>query len=253
MTAGGCCATSTSSSRRRRGQGQAGARGGGLRGLRVTRRDAAPRGRLSDRPPYRAVHRAREVRLLPAAEVLDAARPVAFGGAGHDSRGRASARPPDRPRPDPAPRPCSGASPCAIVWRPQRWSAGGTKIDWQAVHGRFRAAGYRRPLLSFLLSLKAGGWCAVPLRTSDPLTVLQQRRVALQAGRRHPPISARGSAGGSPRSEPDRSVDGGQRKAIRNLKRLISERGAIREITRGLPRSADHPTFCRAPLGPFTP
>ena len=61
-----------------------------------------------------------------------------------------------------------------------RWGREG--IDWQAVLERLVAAGYRRPLLSFLLALNDGDPCAAPVTLKvDRLTTLQQRRIALQA------------------------------------------------------------------------
>jgi hypothetical protein len=47
---------------------------------------------------------------------------------------------------------------------------------------RFEAAGYRRPLLVFLLSLGDGGFYSVPMPgRTDLLTAIQRRRIALQA------------------------------------------------------------------------
>lgn len=55
-------------------------------------------------------------------------------------------------------------------------------LDREAVFTRFVAAGYRRPLLVFLLSLSDGGFCGalIPGRV-DALTKLQRRRIAVQA------------------------------------------------------------------------
>jgi hypothetical protein len=179
---------------------------------------------------------AREVRLLPAADVLQAARPAALGGLragvpalehqlvhliGHGQirhLGHAVGRIALRDRLETA---------ALVRWGPER-------IDWQAISGRFRAAGYRRPLLSFLLSLKAGGWCAVPLPDrADPLTVMQQHRVALQD--RSATSAYIGSRLGwwiSAFLSQFEALEGGQRRAIRNLRRLIHGRGALREIAR---------------------
>jgi len=55
-------------------------------------------------------------------------------------------------------------------------------IDWPTVFTCFAAAGYRRPLLVFLLSLADGSLCAAPVPGPiDTLTILQKRRIALQA------------------------------------------------------------------------
>jgi hypothetical protein len=123
-------------------------------------------------------------RLLPAADILEGARPMAFCDArvripsiehqlahliGHSqirhlghARGHISLR--DR------------LEAAALV------RGGHAEIDWPAVFARFVAAGHRRPLLSVLLALNEGGWCAVAVTDRiDPLTALQQRRIALQA------------------------------------------------------------------------
>jgi hypothetical protein len=55
-------------------------------------------------------------------------------------------------------------------------------IDWNAVHARFAAAGYHRPLRAFLLSLRDGGLCAPPIESRvDTLAALQARRIAVLA------------------------------------------------------------------------
>ena len=55
-------------------------------------------------------------------------------------------------------------------------------VDWQTVFSRFEAAGYRRPLLVFLLSLGDGGFYSMPVPgRTDLLTAIHQRRIALQA------------------------------------------------------------------------
>jgi hypothetical protein len=179
---------------------------------------------------------ARDVRLLPAADVLNAARPAALGRArvglpsvehqlvhliGHGQirhLGHAFGR---------------------IAWRDRleaaalvRW--GPEPIDWQVVYGRFGAAGYRRPLLSFLLSLNAGGWSAVPLpERTDPLTLVQQHRIALQDGSATSAyIGSRLGWWISAFLSQFEMLEGGQRRAIRNIRRLIYGRGALREIAR---------------------
>jgi hypothetical protein len=61
-----------------------------------------------------------------------------------------------------------------------RWMPG--RIDWSAIHARFAAVGYHRPLQTFLLSLHDGDLWAQPTESRvDMLTALQGRRIALQA------------------------------------------------------------------------
>lgn len=127
---------------------------------------------------------ARRQRLLRGAEVIEDSRQVALGDAtaripsvehqlvhliGHSQighRGHAYGRIALRDRLEAA---------AFARWSPER-------IGWDAVFARFAAAGYRRPMLAFLLSLNDGGLCAVPtLCRTDTLTALQRRRIALQA------------------------------------------------------------------------
>jgi Uncharacterised nucleotidyltransferase len=178
----------------------------------------------------------RQVRVLTAAEVLDRARPVAFGDGrvripsvehqlihliGHSQirhLGHAFGRIALRHRLEAA----------ALVY----WGHAG--VDWQAVLARFSAAGYRRPLLSFLLALRDGAWCAVPFTDDrDPLTALHGRRIALQARSRA--LAYLGSQIGWWISTVRNQVaerDGSQRKAIRNFISLMSEPGGARRIAR---------------------
>ncbi len=126
----------------------------------------------------------RQLRLLQAADVLSASRPLAFTNAivrvpsvehqlvhliGHAQLrhcGHAIGRICLRDRLEAA----------ALL----RW--GHEAVDWQAVSRRFVAAGYRRPLLSFLLALPDGAWAGAPVTGSvDALTALQRRRITLQA------------------------------------------------------------------------
>jgi Uncharacterised nucleotidyltransferase len=113
-----------------------------------------------------------------------------------------------------------------------RW--GHETIDWQAVTERFVAAGYQRPLLSLLLALNDGGWCAVQVTDKiGALAALQQRRIALQA--RSTTLAYIGSRAGWLVSEFKRQInerDAGELRAIKNLKRLISERRAIPRMAR---------------------
>jgi hypothetical protein len=107
-------------------------------------------------------------------------------------------------------------------------------IDWQAVSRRFAEAGYRRPLLSFLLALRDGAWGAVPaIDRIDPLTALQRRRIALQTRSRA--FDYVGSRAGWWVSEFKSQVGerhAGEPRGLRNLKRLICERGAVRRMAR---------------------
>ena len=113
-----------------------------------------------------------------------------------------------------------------------RW--GQETIDWQAVTERFVAAGYQRPLVSLLLALNDGGWCAVPVTDKiGALAALQQRRIALQA--RSTTLAYIGSRAGWLVSEFNRQMnerDAGELRAIKNLRRLISERRAIPRMAR---------------------
>jgi hypothetical protein len=172
----------------------------------------------------------REVRVLQAADIFDRARPVAFGDKrarvptvehqlvhliGHGQIrhfGHAFGHVTLRNRLEAA----------ALV----HW--GHSRIDWQAIVARFVAVGYCRPMLSFLLAMDDGGWCAVPVTDRiDRLTALQRRRIALQA--RSTVLAYIGSRIGwwvSVFGSQIEGSDGGRRKAIKNLKRLMSERGA---------------------------
>jgi hypothetical protein len=196
----------------------------------------------------------RQIRLLRGAKVLDGARIVEFAGGrvripsiehqlvhlvahsqirhlGH-ALGRIGLR--DR------------LEAAALVHR------GNEAIDWEAVFARFVAVGYRRPLLSLLLSLKDGGLCAVPVKDRvDTLTALQQRRIALQA--RSAALGYIGSRVGWWASALGSQIkrDGAQRKGITNLKRLFSEAGAIRKITQAFLDRAEHLVHGFAPLSWF--
>jgi hypothetical protein len=175
----------------------------------------------------------RQVRLLPAVHVLERARRISFGDAavgipsvehqvlhliGHCQirhLGHAFGRVGLRHRLEAA----------ALV----QW--GHEPIDWAAVSQRFMAAGYRRPLLAFLLALNDGGWCAVPLTARiDWLVALQRRRIALQA--RSTTFAYVGSRLGGWVSTLGSQLEheGGQFRALHNLRRLISERGAARRM-----------------------
>ncbi len=194
----------------------------------------------------------RQVRLLAGRDVLRDARPVMFAAArvripslehqlvhlvGHSQirhLGHALGRISLRNRLEIA----------ALVHR------GNDTIDWQAVFARFGATGYRRPLLSLLLSLRDGDWCAVPVTAeTDWLTALQQRRIALQA--RSASFAYLGSRLGwwiSALASQIEQLDGGQRKGVRNLKGLFSGRGAIRRLTQAFVDRGGHLVHALAPL-----
>ena len=126
---------------------------------------------------------ARRQRLLRGSEMLSASRPATIEGArirlpstvhqlvhliGHSQIGH------------------SGYAYGRIMLRDRletallQWQA--DDIEWEAVCERFDAAGYRRPLLVFLLALSDGGFRSRPMRGRiDALSAIQQRRIALQA------------------------------------------------------------------------
>jgi hypothetical protein len=82
--------------------------------------------------------------------------------------------------------------------------------------------------------LRDGGWCAVTVGDEcDPLTTLHGRRIALQARSRV--FACLGSQIGwwvSAVWKQFYERDGSQRKASRNLKRLMSEPGGARRLAR---------------------
>jgi hypothetical protein len=187
----------------------------------------------------------REVRLLQAREMLDASRPAAFGGVsvrlpsiehqvmhliGHSQLrhfGHAFGR---------------------VAWRDRLEAAALIRaapgsIDWQAVLTRFAAAGYRRILLTFLLSLNDGFLCTVPVPgKTDPLTALQHRRIALQARSTimaHVGLWAAWSATKLKWQITER--DAGRLRAIKNVKRLIFEPKAPRRMARAFFDQAPRP------------
>jgi hypothetical protein len=114
-------------------------------------------------------------------------------------------------------------------------------VDWRAVSERFVAAGYRRPLLSFLLGLIDGGWCAVPLTDSiDRLTAMQRRRIALQA--RSPTLAYIGSRLGgwlSAFASQFEKADG-EFKAVTKLRRLIFEPGTTGHMVQAFRQRQRH-------------
>jgi hypothetical protein len=187
----------------------------------------------------------RQQRLLRGGEVVDNARPTVIGGAavrlpsmlhqvvhlvGHSqisnynyALGRIGLR--DR------------LEASALV----RWRA--EPVDWDGVLARFAAAGYRRPLLSFLLALRDKIPVAVPASGKiDTITALQERRTAWQARSR-----MLAHVGFWPiwwlallRMQIEER-EGGRPKIVRTLARLISERGAGQRILRTLIYGAPRP------------
>jgi hypothetical protein len=130
-----------------------------------------------------------------------------------------------------------------IGWRDRLEAAalagwGDENVDWQAVEARFTATGYRRAFLTFLLALHDCALCAVPVPArTDLLTALQRRRVALQE--RSMTFAHIGAFAGWCGSEVSRQLaerDAGSRRAIKNLRRLICERGAAWKMARALGR-----------------
>ena len=187
---------------------------------------------------------ARQQRLLPGAAVIDEARPAAVDGAavrvpstahqlvhliGHSQighRGHAYGRVALRDRLEAA---------ALICWAPDR-------VDWATVFTRFAAAGYRRPLLAFLLSLNDGGLCAAPVQGRiDALTALQERRIALQA---RSPLMTRVSLSvgwyAVLLSMQTMGHETGRPKIVQTCKRLVLDREERRRLVRtflhGAPR-----------------
>jgi hypothetical protein len=114
-------------------------------------------------------------------------------------------------------------------------------VDWSAISQCFVAAGYRRPLLAFLLALNDGGWCAVPLTDRiDRLTALQQRRIALQA--RSTALGYVGSRLGGWVSTFGSQLkhEGDESRTLHNLRRLISKRGAARRMAQAFRQRQRH-------------
>jgi hypothetical protein len=124
------------------------------------------------------------------------------------------------------------------------------RIDWQTVYAHFVAVGCRRPLLTFLLSLNGDGACAVPVPARiDAPTALQRRRIALQA--RSPMFAQVSLRTGWCVSELKRQIeerDAGQRLVMKNLKRLMFERGAVGRMWRALVHRQRHLAHVMSPL-----
>lgn len=186
----------------------------------------------------------REVRLLPAANVLERARRATVGSGGvripsvqhqlvhligHGQirhLGHAFGRISLRNRLEAA----------ALA----QW--GCEAIDWRALSRSFSTAGYSRTLLCFLLTLQEDGWCAVPsIDRIDRLTALQRRRIVLQA--RSPALTYVGSRLGSWISaliSQFEESEGAEFKAISNLRKVIFERGAARRMARAFLQRQRH-------------
>jgi Uncharacterised nucleotidyltransferase len=120
------------------------------------------------------------------------------------------------------------------------WAA--EPVDWDAVLARFAAAGYRRPLLSFLLALRDGAPIAVPASGKvDMLTALQERRIAWQTRSRvlaHISFWPMWCVAMLRMQIEER--EGGRPKFVKTLARLTSEGGAgqrmLRTFIYGAPR-----------------
>jgi hypothetical protein len=127
---------------------------------------------------------------------------------------------------------------------------GHQSIDWPSVSARFAAAGYHRSLLAFLLALKEGAWCPVPMTGRiDTLTALQQYRIRLQA--RSATLGYLGSRAGWWAAECKSQVgerDAGQLRAIKNLKRLVAEHGAMRRMVQSFLDRKSHIVQVLTPL-----
>jgi Uncharacterised nucleotidyltransferase len=187
---------------------------------------------------------ARQQRLLAGAEVISGARPAAVDGAtfrlpstahqlvhliGHSQighRGHAYGRIALRDRLEAA---------ALVRWVPDT-------VDWTTVFMCFAAAGYRRPLLAFLLSLSDGGLCALPVQGRiDALTALQERRIALQA---RSPLMTRVSLYvgwyAVLLNMQTMEHEAGRPKIVQTLKRLVLDREERRRLVRtflhGVPR-----------------
>jgi hypothetical protein len=96
--------------------------------------------------------------------------------------------------------------------------------------------------MSFLLALKDGDWCAVPVADpTGPRAALQQRRIALQA--RSAMCAYIGAQTGwwlsALRSQLEKQDDG-KRQAIHHLQRLLSDSGTIGQMIRAFSSRRDH-------------
>jgi hypothetical protein len=113
-----------------------------------------------------------------------------------------------------------------------RWAP--ESIPWPAVSRRFVKAGYRRPLSTFLLALNDDGLGVAPAPGRiDLMTMLQRRRIAVQA--RSATLAFIGSRIGCWVSlfwNQIKERDDGRPKGVKNLKRLITERGSARKLVR---------------------
>ena len=187
---------------------------------------------------------ARQQRLLTGAEVIGGSRRAAVDGAavrvpssahqlvhliGHSQighRGHAYGRIALRDRLEAA---------ALVRWVPD-------SVDWPTIFTCFAAAGYRRPLLAFLLSLSDGGLCAAPVQGRiDALTMLQKRRIALQA--RSPAMTRVSLYLGWYAVLLDMQTmehEAGGPKMVQTLKRLVRDpeerRRLLRTFLHGVPR-----------------
>lgn len=109
-------------------------------------------------------------------------------------------------------------------------------IDWHGVLSRFVKSGYRAPLLAFLLSLESYHLCKVPVPCrGGPLLWLNHGRSRLQA---HSAIFASLNAWVawcvSELKIQLEERDAGELRALKNLKRLVSESGAVGRMAQAL-------------------
>jgi hypothetical protein len=189
--------------------------------------------------------RPKEVRLLPAHEVLDQARPLALGDVavrlpsvehqivhliGHSQirhNGHAFGRISLRERLEAA----------ALMQAPRE------RVDWERITARFGAAGYRRLLLTFVLSLNDGFPLAAPVPASiDPLTMLQHWRIALQARSRTVALISLWAAWSAVKLKWQITErDAGRLRGTKNVHRLMLERGAGRRMIQAFIDQAPRP------------
>jgi hypothetical protein len=115
-------------------------------------------------------------------------------------------------------------------------SWGRLAIDWQGVLSRFVKFGYRAPLLAFLLSLESYRLCAAPVPyRSGPLLWLNHCRLRLQA--RSATFASLASWAVRCVSELKIQLeerDAGELRALKNLKRLVFEPGAVWRMAQAL-------------------
>ena len=126
-----------------------------------------------------------------------------------------------------------------VAWRDwfeaaalEHWGREG--IDWQTVVARFTAAGYRRALLTFLLSLETYALCPVPVPMRlDAWTSLHRRRLRAHAkSARFAQISSWTAWCICEVRKQFEEHDSGRPRIIKNINRLIFEREAAGKMAR---------------------